>query len=61
MIFVRDKNGCGIVNQDVYVIGYKKFFTPNGGGYTDKWNVIGVTKDNQPQSRFIFLIDLVNF
>ena len=56
MIFVRDKNGCGIVNQDVYVIGYKKFFTPNGDGYTDKWNVIGVTKDNQPQSK-VYIFD----
>ena len=56
MIFVRDKNGCGIVNQDVYVIGYKKFFTPNGDGYTDKWNVIGVTKDNQPRSK-VYIFD----
>ena len=56
MIFVRDKNGCGIVNQDVYVIGYKKYFTPNGDGYTDKWNVIGVTKDNQPKSK-VYIFD----
>ena len=33
-VYVRDKNGCGIVNQDAWVIGYKKFFTPNGDGYT---------------------------
>jgi len=55
-VYIRDKNGCGIVNQDVWVIGYKKFFTPNGDGYTDKWNVIGVTKDYQPRSK-VYIFD----
>ncbi|MAU64024.1 MAG: hypothetical protein CMC38_06775 [Flavobacteriaceae bacterium] len=55
-VYVRDKNGCGVVNMDVWVIGYKKFFTPNGDGYTDKWNIIGITKDYQARSK-IYIFD----
>lgn len=36
-IFVRDKNGCGIVSQVIYVLDYPKYFTPNGDGYNDIW------------------------
>nr|WP_262916228.1 T9SS type B sorting domain-containing protein [Flavobacterium algicola] len=38
-VFVRDKNGCGIVTQEVYILNYPKFFTPNGDGFNDKWSV----------------------
>ena len=34
-VFVRDKKNCGIVNEIVSVIGFSKFFTPNGDGYND--------------------------
>ena len=40
----------------LFVIGYKKFFTPNGDGYTDKWNLIGITKDNLPKTK-IYIFD----
>ena len=36
-VFVRDKNGCGIVSKEVTVLDYPKFFTPNGDGYNDIW------------------------
>ncbi len=55
-VYVRDKNGCGVANMDVWVIGYKKFFTPNSDGYTDTWNVIGITKDYQARSK-IYIFD----
>jgi gliding motility-associated-like protein len=55
-VYVRDKNDCGIANMNLIVIGYKKFFTPNGDGYTDKWNIIGITKDNLPKSK-IYIFD----
>ncbi|MCA0931889.1 T9SS type B sorting domain-containing protein [Lutimonas saemankumensis] len=42
-IFVRDKNGCGVASIEVSVIGYPKFFTPNGDGYNDTWQVQGVS------------------
>lgn len=36
-VYVRDKNGCGIVTKEVTVLDYPKFFTPNGDGYNDIW------------------------
>lgn len=38
-ITVRDKNGCGIVKDDIFLLMYPKFFTPNGDGYNDLWNI----------------------
>lgn len=29
-LYVKDKNGCGIINSDISVIGFPRFFTPNG-------------------------------
>ena len=40
-VFVRDKNGCGIVSREISVIGYPRFFTPNGDGINDTWRVLG--------------------
>ena len=55
-IYVRDKNNCGIAQIDVSVIGYKSFFTPNGDGYHDKWNILGLRADFQPKSK-IYIFD----
>jgi gliding motility-associated-like protein len=50
-VAVRDiKNNCGIVTQDVSVIGFPKIFTPNGDGYNDTWNVKGVSGLYQPNT-----------
>jgi gliding motility-associated-like protein len=38
-IFVRDKNGCGMVSGELYLLMYPKFFTPNGDGYNDYWKI----------------------
>jgi gliding motility-associated-like protein len=38
-VFVRDKNGCGIVSEELYLLTYPKFFTPNGDGYNDYWKI----------------------
>jgi hypothetical protein len=43
-VSVQDKNGCvGIVRQDVSVIGYPNFFTPNNDSKNDRWQLIGVS------------------
>ena len=55
-VYVRDKNDCGIAKMPLFVIGYKKFFTPNGDGYTDNWNLIEITKDNLPKTK-IYIFD----
>lgn len=40
--FVRDKNGCGIVSQEVLILDYMKFFTPNSDGFNDFWQIKGI-------------------
>jgi gliding motility-associated-like protein len=43
-LYVRDKNGCGVVGPIVIpVLGIPKYFTPNGDGFHDFWNVKGVS------------------
>lgn len=53
-VFVRDKNGCGVSQEIVSVIGYPKFFTPNGDNVNDTWQIIGI--DTQFQSESIISI-----
>jgi gliding motility-associated-like protein len=38
-VFIRDKNGCGISSEDVYLLMYPKYFTPNGDGFNDYWKI----------------------
>jgi gliding motility-associated-like protein len=41
-VTITDANGCGSVQVQVGVIDYPLFFTPNGDGYHDTWNIIGI-------------------
>lgn len=44
-IYVRDKNNCEqSIAQKVPIIGFKKYFTPNGDGNNDFWNIKGLDK-----------------
>lgn len=38
-IYVRDKKGCGIKTEEVFLLMYPKFFTPNGDTYNDTWHI----------------------
>lgn len=49
-IFVRDKNDCGIEDKLVSVIGFPKFFTPNGDGTNEFWQVKGISRQFQPNT-----------
>lgn len=40
--YVRDKNGCGTISQEFYMIQIPRYFTPNGDGYNDYWNLKGI-------------------
>lgn len=51
MVFVKDINGCGVSFEEVSVIGYPRFLTPNGDGFNDTWQVEGVSF--QPNSKVL--------
>ncbi len=42
-IRARDINGCGIAYDDVLVLDYPLFFTPNNDGDNDTWQISGAT------------------
>ncbi|MCD0472315.1 T9SS type B sorting domain-containing protein [Flavobacterium sp. JAS] len=41
-ITVRDPNGCVNISKRFFVIWYPTFFTPNGDGFNDTWNIYGL-------------------
>ena len=55
-IYIRDQNGCGSVGPiKVPVLGVPHYFTPNGDGYNDYWNVKGVSAEfNHASIIYIF-------
>jgi gliding motility-associated-like protein len=55
-VYIRDKNNCGIVENIVSVIGFPKFFTPNGDGYHDTWQVYGLNHSSQLES-IVYIFD----
>ena len=42
VITVTDANGCTNLTKLVSIIGYPTYFTPNGDGYHETWNIIGL-------------------
>lgn len=54
IIYVRDKNGCGIATEDVYLMYYPKFFTPNDDGYNDTWQLIN---SNREPNNKVYIFD----
>jgi gliding motility-associated-like protein len=54
-ITVEDVNGCSeLTNNDVLIIGYPKFFTPNGDTYNDTWNIKGLVELSSNSRIYIF-------
>jgi gliding motility-associated-like protein len=44
-IYVRDQNKCGVKYvSDLFTITYPKYFTPNGDGFHDTWNIMDLDK-----------------
>ncbi|WP_037051815.1 T9SS type B sorting domain-containing protein [Psychroserpens burtonensis] len=53
-VYVRDiENNCGTVNEVVSVIGFPKFFTPNGDTFNPTWQVKGISSNFQPNSQVL--------
>lgn len=44
-VFIRDKNGCGLIAQEVFLLNAPTYFTPNGDGINDVWNVYNFEKE----------------
>lgn len=38
-VTVKDDWGCGEVSEDVVLLNYPKFFTPNGDGQNERWRI----------------------
>jgi len=43
-VYVGDKNACGVVTQTIDLLGSPHFFTPNGDGQNDLWQIINIQK-----------------
>jgi hypothetical protein len=53
-VTVIDTQGCTYLTVNPFVIDYPPFFTPNGDGYNDTWNIVGL--QDQPEAR-IYIFD----
>jgi gliding motility-associated-like protein len=42
VVTVSDINGCGEVTEEVVVVDYIEFFTPNNDTFNDTWHIIGI-------------------
>ncbi|MCV6629345.1 MAG: T9SS type B sorting domain-containing protein [Flavobacteriaceae bacterium] len=55
-VYIRDKNGCGLSEREIAIIGYPKFFSPNGDGINDYWQILGVN-ENFHQKTEVYIYD----
>ena len=55
-IYVRDTKGCGVTQREIAVMGYPKFFTPNGDGINDHWQLTGFNEQFQSNA-FVGIYD----
>ena len=53
-VTINDRNGCGMVSEIIMVNGFPKFFTPNGDGRNDVWQISGIADLMNPT---IFIYD----
>ncbi len=48
-VVINDKNGCGTTEPiEFLVVGFPKFFTPNGDFVHDTWQVLGIEELDSP-------------
>jgi gliding motility-associated-like protein len=49
-VYIKDINGCGVVQKVVAIIGAPKFFTPNNDGFNDRWKIEGISQFFSPST-----------
>jgi gliding motility-associated-like protein len=54
VITARDRRGCGVNSAEVVVMDYPRYFTPNGDGNNELWQISGI--ENQPNAK-IYIFD----
>lgn len=47
-VTVNDLRGCGSVTEQIVVVGFPKFFTPNGDNMNDYWHISGLSNLDSP-------------
>jgi gliding motility-associated-like protein len=47
-VSMRDPYGCGVVEQDIVVVGYLAIFSPNGDVMNETWQIEGLSTLNSP-------------
>ncbi len=53
-VIINDKNGCGTTEEEFLMVAYPKFFTPNGDGINETWNIKGIETLGNP---VVFIFD----
>ncbi len=50
-VYVRDKKGCGFSIKEVWLLYFKKYFTPNGDGFNEYWKI--ENSENEPNLKVV--------
>ncbi len=53
-VFARDINGCGDSSDTALIMDYPLYFTPNGDGINETWNITGISSQIDAE---IFIYD----
>ncbi|MFT7065355.1 MAG: gliding motility-associated-like protein [Sediminicola sp.] len=54
VVTINDLKGCGSVSEPIVVVGFPKFFSPNGDSVNDEWTIVGIEALQDP---VIFIYD----
>ena len=55
-VYVKDVNGCGTTPKEISVLRIPKFFSPNGDGQNDTWDIVGISPNFFAKSK-IYIFD----
>ncbi|WP_296149691.1 T9SS type B sorting domain-containing protein [uncultured Flavobacterium sp.] len=55
-IYVYDDRGCGTVSKEISILKVPKFFSPNGDGYNETWDIMGISPKFYANSK-IYIFD----